>query len=271
MKTTISILSAIFLSLVLSACKVNLNDPYYLDSTPPSPPSGIIVINGDNRVDLSWYKNRESDVSGYNVYYSYSYNGKYTLLGSTNDNYFIDDGAVNGNTYYYAVTAFDYNGNESDLSYDVIYSTPRPEGFNQSVLDYRQFPDQGGYSFTTYSTVAYDDQSSDFFFENYNGTFYIDVWNDSEIQDAGSTQDIYDVSSAPTAGWSSTKDEIARVGHTYIIWTWDNHYAKIRINSITNDRISFDWAFQLIEGERQLKQAGEVKKVRGKLVSSIKR
>jgi len=271
MKTTISILSAIFLSLILSACKVNVNDPYYQDTTPPSPPSGIIVINGDNRVDLSWYQNRESDISGYNVYYSYSYDGKYTLIGSTNENYFIDDGASNGNTYYYAVAAFDYNGNESELSYDVIYSTPRPEGFNQSILDYRNFPDQGGYSFTTYSTVPYDDNSTDFFFENYNGDFYIDVWDDSEIQDAGSTQDIYDVANAPTGGWSSTKDEVARVGHTYIIWTWDNHYAKIRINAITNDRISFDWAFQLVEGERQLKAGDNSKKKRGKLSSSINR
>ena len=270
MKKSILSFAIIITTFAITACNVKVNDPYNYDITAPSPPSGIYALNGDQRVDLSWYENRENDVAGYNVYYSYSYNGKYTLIGSTETNYFIDDGAVNGDTYYYAVTAYDYNGNESDLSYDVVYTTPRPEGYNQSVLDYRSFPNHGGYSFTTYSTVPYDDNSSDFFFENYNGDFYLDVWNDSEIQDMGVTQDIYDIAYAPTSGWSSTKDEFAVVGHTYVIWTWDNHYAKIRINSITNSKISFDWAFQLVEGNRTLKQAPE-KKERSKLVKSQKK
>ncbi|MCK7520206.1 MAG: hypothetical protein MZV64_22195 [Ignavibacteriales bacterium] len=46
--------------------------------------------------------------------------------------------AVNGDKYYYAVAAYDYNGNESELSYDVIYSTARPEGFNQAIFDYQK-------------------------------------------------------------------------------------------------------------------------------------
>lgn len=56
------------------------------------------------------------------------------MIGSTSGTYFADVEAVNGNKYYYAVAAYDYNGNESELSYDVIYSTPRPEGYNHLVL-----------------------------------------------------------------------------------------------------------------------------------------
>ena len=62
-----------------------------------------------------------------------------------------------------------------------------------------------------------------------------------------------DIPFAPTSGWSPTKDAVATVGHTYVIWTWDNHFAKIRISQITNERVVFDWAYQLVEGERQLK------------------
>jgi hypothetical protein len=237
------------LALLFNSCGVN--DAY--DYTPPSAPTGVSVINGDNRVDIYWNANRESDVAGYNIYYSYTYDGKYTLIGSTVNNYFIDDGAVNGETYYYAVTAYDYNGNESDLSRDVVYSTPRPEGFNQAIYDYLNFPNTGGFSFFDYSVVPYDDQSSDFFFKNYQGTFYLDVWDDSDIQDMGPTTDIYDIPYAPTGGWSTTKDAIAVVGHTYVIWTFDNHYAKVRIKNITADRLVFDWAFQLVQGETQLK------------------
>ncbi len=249
MKKIFLTISLLGLTILLFSCGVN--DAY--DYTPPAPPSGVQVINGDNRVDIYWNPNRESDVAGYNVYYSYTYNGKYTLIGTTKNNYFVDDGAVNGETYYYGIAAYDFNGNESELSPDVVYSTPRPEGFNQAIFDYINFPNSSGYSFFDYKVVPYDDQYADFFFENYQGTFYLDVWNDSDIQDMGPTNDIYDIAYAPTSGWSSTKDVIAKAGHTYVIWTFDNHYAKIRVKNITADRIVFDWAFQLVQGETQLK------------------
>lgn len=236
----------------MTAC--NINEPVtVIDRTPPAQPTGLVVLNGDQRVDIFWDANREHDLAGYNVYYAYSYNGKYTLLGSTQNTSFIDDGASNGVTYYYAVTAFDYNGNESELSTDAAYATPRPEGFNQSISDYRRFPDNAGYSFSEYSVVPYDDQAADFFYENYQGTLYLDVWQDSDIQDMGATQDIYDIPYAPADGWSPTKDVLVHLGHTYVIWTWDNHFAKVRISAITNDRIVFDWAYQLVQGNRELK------------------
>ena len=110
--------------------------------------------------------------------------------------------------------------------------------------------------------------SNYFFFENYQGTFYLDVWQDTDIQDMGSTQDIYDIAFAPTSGWSSSKSVYAQVGHTYVIWTWNNHYAKIRISAITNNRIVFDWAYQLVKGETQLKPGGNSGK-RNKIDKSI--
>ena len=251
MKKIILFLNIIIIVFAFAACQNR--DFYSIDNQPPSPPSGLQVLNGDNVVDISWNYNHESDVAGYNVYYSYSYNGKYTLIGTTQNNYFADYDARNGNTYYYAVAAYDYNGNESELSYDDINATPRPEGFDATVFDYINFPNSGGFSFTSYSDVPYDDQSADFFFENYNGTFYIDVWKDSDIRDMGKTSDIYDIPYAPSDGWSTTKDAIAIPGHTYVIWTWDNHYAKIRVSSITNERMVFDWAFQTVQGNAMLK------------------
>jgi hypothetical protein len=203
-------------------------------------------------VDIFWTDSPDRDLAGYNVYYSYD-NYKFTLLESTENDYYVDLGANNGETIYYAITAYDYNGNESDLSKDLVYDTPRPEGFNQSVFDYLQFPKNSGYDFSTYTVMPYDDQNTDFFFENYNGTFYLDVWNDSDIQDMGKTSDIYDISVAPSSGWSSSKDAIVQIEHTYVIWTWDNHFAKVRIKNITNERIVFDWAYQSVEGNKELK------------------
>lgn len=260
MKKLNTLLKSLFLLLILVAA-AGCEETWEYDSTPPAPPSGIITVTGDSRVDLSWNHNRESDLAGYNVYYNYSYEGEYTLIGSTSQNYFIDDGAVNGETYYYAVAAYDYNGNESELSYDVAYDTPRPEGFNQTVFDYLNFPATSGYRFKDYLVVPYDEagDGADFFFENFSGTFYLNVWSDTDIQDMGATTDIYDVDFAPLSGYvpliegDNVKYTQAIIGHTYVIWTWDNHFAKIRIKQITNERMVFDWAYQTVEGEVELK------------------
>lgn len=230
------------------------------DDTPPAPPRNIWTITGDNRVDIYWDENEERDLAGYNVYYSYSYDGKYSLLGTTDRTHYVDYGAKNGETYYYAVAAYDWEGNESDLSEDVVYDTPRPEGFNQAVFDYNKSPNNSGYDFSKYLVLPYDDKATDFFFEKYNNTYYIDVWEDSDIIDMGKTIDIYDVTEAPTGGWNpqdpgeNIKYAEAKVGYTYIIWTWDNHYAKVRVKSISGDRMIFDWAYQLVEGNRELKR-----------------
>ncbi|MFA4923278.1 MAG: hypothetical protein WC557_03715, partial [Ignavibacteriaceae bacterium] len=188
MKKTNAILILLFLLLGITSCqRQNMND--YYDNVPPNAPTGVQVLNGDNRVDLSWNNNRERDVAGYNVYYSASYDGKYKLIGSTGNNFYIDDGAKNGVLNYYAVTAYDYNNNESELSPDVAYATPRPEGFNQSIFDYNRYPDNSGYSFSTYAVVAFDDSvnTPDFFFDLYNGTPYLDVYSDTDIKDMGAT------------------------------------------------------------------------------------
>jgi len=246
-------ISLAFSVIFLTGCDKWENPYDSQDYNPPSIPTNVVVLNGDNRVDISWNRNNERDLEGYNVYYSTSYNGKYTLIGNTQNNYFVDNEAVNGNKYYYAVTSYDVNGNESELSKDNVYAVPRPEGFNQTVFDYKQFPSKAGYAFSKYQAVAYDSQDADFYFENSNGTFYLNVWKDSDIRDMGMTQDIYDIQYAPSTGWSSTKDVIVKEGHTYVIWTWNNHFAKIRVNYITNERIVFDWAYQLVEGEKMLK------------------
>jgi hypothetical protein len=230
------------------------------DERPPSPPENVRSINGDERVDIYWDPNPERDVIGYNVYYSYSYDGKYKLIGNTSSTHFIDYDANNGVTYYYAVTAYNYDGIESDLSKDEVYNTPRPEGFNVSIFDYRTSPNNSGYSFAKNLIYSFNNKETDFFFENYNGVNYVDVWgDDADIQDMGRTNDIYDISTAPLTGWVTQKigENIkyaqAVVGHTYVIWTIDNHFAKIRIKSITNGRMVFDWAYQLVPGNIQLK------------------
>lgn len=235
------------------------NGIIFVDTTPPAAPKNVQTIVGDNQVDIIWDRNIEHDLAGYNVYFAWDYDGKYELIGSTENDYFIDYDARNGEKYFYAVVAYDYNGNESDLSTAYVYGAPRPEGYNRVILDFVRFPDLSGFLFGEYAVVNF--QQADFFYENYDGTFYINVWPEDEIQDMGPTNSLIDIEFAPTSGWVPLYDinddykyVEAIVGHTYVIHTFDGYYAKIRVKSLTGERMTFDWAFQTIQGETQLKQ-----------------
>jgi hypothetical protein len=250
--TTVTILILGVIFIVVGGCKINVND--HFDNIPPAAPRGVIALALDNEVELTWYANTEGDLTGYNIYVSDSYNGRYRRIGSTRGVRFVDKGVRNGSTYYYAVAAYDYDGNESRLSPETAAATPRPEGYNATLFDYRNFPNKAGYDFSTYSIGQYDDKYTDVFFEYYNGAYYLNVWDDSDIQDMGYTANLDEILKAPSSGWSPSKDVRAIVGHTYVVWTWDNHFAKLRVISMTPDKVVFDWSYQLQEGNPYLKQ-----------------
>ncbi len=227
----------------------------YPDIVPPAPPQGIATRTGDGLVEIFWLRNTETDVAGYKIYASTSLSGIYGYIGTSHTPYFLDNGVANGTTYYYAVSAYDFAGNESNLSRDIAYDTPRPEGTNVSILNYHLWPNVGGYDFSTYSVGPYNDQYTDVFFEYDSGAYYLNVWQDSDIQDMGYTGSLLDIGEAPVAGWSPTKDVLVISGHTYVIWTWDNHFAKLRVSQLSSTKVVFDWAYQLQAGNPRLKSA----------------
>lgn len=240
---------ASILAVMFGACTMHV-----IDTTPPVMPSGIRTISLDNAVQLDWNENPDRDLAGYHVWVSDRYDGRYTRIGSSKFARFVDYGARNGVTYYYGVTAYDFDGNESEMSRDVAYDTPRPEGYDVRLYDYRVFPGTSGYDFSTYSVGPYDDEFTDFFFENFGGRYYLNVWDDTDIQDMGFTATLDDISVAPVSGWSPSKYAEAIVGHTYVIWTWDDHYAKVRVKSIVGTHIAFDWAYQTTPQNPELKR-----------------
>ncbi len=95
------------------------------DLTPPAAPLGLTATAGDSQVTLDWADNAEFDLAGYEVYRSTAAGGPYTSIDSTNalTSMYVDLGVANGVTYYYVVTAFDLNANESAYS-DEVSATP---------------------------------------------------------------------------------------------------------------------------------------------------
>lgn len=252
---------ALFLSSILlfgSGCHQWLHEP---DFTAPAPPTGLSTATGDNFIELFWDPNREPDVAGYNVFVSSSYNGRYELIGSSEGGYFNDRNAKNGSVYYYAVSAYDYDGNESELSTDVAYDIPRPEGYDITLMNSNISTYQSAYDFSKYLVVAASDYYADMVYAGAAGNFRMSVGQDADIQDMGPTKSILDIGQAPAAGWSTSHDVSLAVGHTYAVWTWDDHYAKFRVSSLSPNRVVFDWAYQLIPSNRLMKRT--VPSVRG--------
>ena len=253
MNTRSSILILLPMLFLLQACDDDCDTIIYDDYVAPFPPVGIISFSLDNSVELVWIENQEPDLHGYNIFVSNRYDGKYELIGTSRTARFLDRGAVNGRTYYYAVTAFDVSGNESDLSKDVVYDTPRPEGHNLTLLDRFIAADRAGYDFSSFRILNYDTDQTDVFFEITNtGIPYLVVWDDSDIQDMGYTSDLDEITRAPQDGWNTTGDALAVEGHTYIVKTFDNHFAKVRVADITPNGVIFDWAYQIDQGNREL-------------------
>jgi hypothetical protein len=69
----------------------------------------------------------------------------------------------------------------------------------------------------------------------------------------GYTESFDDISYSPTDGWSSVGWSEIILGHTYIIWTSDNHFAKLRVTGIAAPySVRFDWGYQVDPGNPEL-------------------
>lgn len=253
MKGKIGVTLLVFWTALLVGCEEE-RCCFRPDYTPPAMPRGVTSVTGDQEVYLYWYPNTEPDLVGYNIYVGSEPEGYYTLIASTPSANFVDCGVTNGRTYYYAVSAYDDYGNESELSMDLVFDTPRPEGWGARLWDFHTFANDAGYDFATQLVLPYTDSRADIFFEIDEGLPF--MWRGNEntdMQDFGFTNSIDDVDYAPEYGWIQM-DWLELVdGHTYIVWTDDNHFAKFRVIQIGSSFLVFDWAYQLDRGNPELK------------------
>lgn len=249
MRVSILILT---IAILVGGCCWEVQEPDY---TPPAVPTGVHSITGDGNVRLYWYPNSERDFKGYNMYRSFYPEGPYYVIASTPTAYFTDYDVENGKTYFYAVSAYDVHHNESELSYDIVYDTPRPEGFNVVLWDFIMFPLDAGFNFSEEMVQPYNLRSTDIYFETEPRTFtpYVNIGHpDTDIQDFGYVDCLDDIDWAPEGGWSSLGYVEAIEGHGYIVWTWDNHFAKFRIEQIGDEYMRMDWAYQVDPGNPEL-------------------
>jgi hypothetical protein len=212
---------------------------------PPYRVDGVRSVTGDGEVTITWRPNQEPDIDHYNVYRNSAPTGTFTRIGSTPDNQFVDRDVVNGTTYYYALAAVDRAGQESpELSYENVFDTPRPEGFNVTLSNANVNDAGSGWDFSAATIRPSGDSRTDFYYAVTNGSYLIYTPAGTQIQDAGYVA-LVDVDFAPPSGWSSDGIVEAIPGHSYIVLTSDNHYAKFEVKSRGASSMNMDWAYQI--------------------------
>jgi hypothetical protein len=261
-------LMALMIPSLFMVCSDNNLNNVTIDTEAPPVPTGVTSTTMNQSVLVSWdpiYLDRHhNDLEGFKVYKSDD-NQNFDFVARTDPSIheYLVEGLENGRTYYFAVSSFDHNNNESDLSYETVFDTPRPEGFNVHIYTYNSPSYQflSGFDLSTQTRLQWDSPSCDFYLEydttSSTHTFYL--WlgqNGAFAQDMGYTNGFDDITFAPEIGWSRFSYMEAIAGHTYVILTNDNHYAKVRIDEFVSDPtygIIFDWAYQVAPGNRELR------------------
>ena len=87
---------------------------------------GALATVAAANVTLAWDRNSDSDISGYKVYYGTSSRTYPFVLDSGNTTTQFIDNLQSGITYYFAVTAYNADGQESDFSGELPYPVPVP-------------------------------------------------------------------------------------------------------------------------------------------------
>jgi hypothetical protein len=258
------LLPLMVLGLLLAGCHDEPTAPI----VPPAAPRGLFSVTGDGAVTLVWLANTERDVVSYRIYEG--------PCGGTDCDYaviatipaprvqyvqYVVTGLTNGRTRFFAVAAVNRAGAESVLSYDEVFDTPRPAGTGLVLNNFLAGGENIGYDFSAYvrtnTTGAPADICFGYFVDStgylYQQVFASDVSTD--IQDAGyvSSLDAVDFAPGPGSGWSPSGTVEAVLGHAYVVWTRDNHYAKFRVTAVGPASVTFDWAYQIDAGNRELK------------------
>lgn len=264
MKTTLLAIFIMISASFMVGCDSNTSDILVVDAIPAAP-QGVYSVTGDGAVYVYWNGPYEDDIASYTIYRSSSPTTGYILIGvvdaSLNPNLdlityeYIDNSAVNGVTYFYAVSSVDDADQESELSAEEVFDTPRPEGL-VTLFDMGISPAASGFILDTIPTrVAFDNPLADIFIDSDANVLYLNsAFEGVDIQDMGYTASFDDIGYAPTEGWSNNGWAELILDHTYVVWDNDLFFAKLRVESFGSGSVNFRWAFQLDADNPELVQ-----------------
>ncbi|GEM_PF-1809751 len=159
----------------------------------------------------------------------------------------------NGYTYYITVRAHDLNGNESGFS-DEASTTPRPDG---SCTLTCSTTITNGYSISNRGPYPDTDYAFGIFKGNLSGSVtnlipLIIAGNGTQIIDTGNGS-FNSITRAPQNGYIQHGELLPiRIGHIYILHVAPNNYVKLWCETIQDTSLTFQWAYQLDPGNKNI-------------------
>jgi parallel beta-helix repeat protein len=98
-----------------------------LDTMPPEKLKNVTSVGRNAMILLAWAKSTAADLAGYRIYRSSTPLSGFQMIATTEFNEYRDEQLINGQKYYYQITASDFAGNEGEPS-DVITGMPVAPG-----------------------------------------------------------------------------------------------------------------------------------------------
>ena len=251
---------------------------YVPQPVPPAIPTGMEIVALDGANYLRWSDNARSadDFSFYRLYLAADDGSEY-LLGETDSEGFLDQLALNGDTYSYFVTSLDNQGHES-LGSPVASGTPRPDFSGEWVYAYSDLPSQSGFRFevdeSVYPVIDGGSVHRHFRLEVDSQGWWLVPGPGAQIWDGwwettalkcgvGSDADCVSLDVAPITGYTSV-DMPLNPQATYVMKVIGDdggqHYGAMRVTLLGYDQndyaiMIFDWAYQLQAGNPNLAAA----------------
>lgn len=251
---------------------------YVPQPVPPAIPTGMEIVALDGANYLRWSDNARSadDFSFYRLYLAADDGSEY-LLGETDSEGFLDQLALNGDTYSYFVTSLDNQGHES-LGSAVASGTPRPDFSGEWVYAYSDLPSQSGFRFevdeSVYPVIDGGSVHRHFRLEVDSQGWWLVPGPGAQIWDGwwettalkcgvGSDADCVSLDVAPITGYTSV-DMPLNPQATYVMKVIGDdggqHYGAMRVTLLGYDQndyaiMIFDWAYQLQAGNPNLAAA----------------
>lgn len=94
----------------------------------------LLVANAASSVTLAWDASPSPEVTGYKIYYGPSSRNYTNVINVGNVLMATVTNLSTGATYFFAATAYDGGGLESDFSNEVSYTVPQPRPGGPSYL-----------------------------------------------------------------------------------------------------------------------------------------
>jgi len=101
--------------------------------------------------------------------------------------------------------------------------------------------------------VPWDDSYADILLERDGDLMFLTATEqDTDVLYWGRVESLDEIDIAPETGWVAGGSLAIAQSNAYLVWTWDNRFAKILVTRVSDSSITFDWAYQTDEGNPEL-------------------